>query len=39
MHRAYADLTDPERLGKPMDLAPAIADMQTFNGGPIVAHA
>lgn len=39
MHRAYADLTDPGNLGKPIDLAAAVGDMRIFNGGPIVSHA
>lgn len=39
MHRAYADLTDPDNLAKPIDLVAAIGDMRTYNGGPIVSHA
>lgn len=39
MHRAYADLTDPDNLAKPLDLPAIVADMRTYNGGPIVSHA
>ncbi len=39
MHRAFADLEDPDNLAKPLVLPPIIADMRTYNGGPIVAHA
>lgn len=39
LHRAVADLDDPEHLGKPLPLPTIIADMRAFLGGPIVSRA
>lgn len=39
LHRAYHDIQHPDALGGPLDLAPIIGDMITYNGGPIHSHA
>lgn len=39
LHRAYADLDDPQHLGKPLALPPIVQDMMTYHGGPITSCA
>jgi cyclase len=39
LHRAYADLEDPDHLGKPLALPAIIQDMMAYHGGPITSCA
>lgn len=39
LHRAYADLTGPDDLGRPVDIAGSFAAMVAYHGGPPTCHA
>jgi cyclase len=39
LHRAYADIDDPEQPGKPLPLPDILGDMQHYHGGPLRSHA